>query len=174
MCEKVQDPDGATAPQPADVLVVNQSLAQRNIGFGFILAVCVAAIVRGIPGATTTSGAVAVGVIFGAILLVFLRGWVRSLRHPSTIEVSKERIRYVSGPNERRADLIRDRGSALVIYVRLTGRFATMMLEQTATSVAWSLPYFTRKAITTACEARGWQVTYIGRGKPSATRTASA
>lgn len=33
-----------------------------------------------------------------------------------------------------------------------------LTLEQVATSVAWTLPFFTRRALRAACTSRGWHV----------------
>jgi hypothetical protein len=75
-----------------EVTIVKQSAAARDGLFGFLLAFLVAALVRGLIGAQTTAGRIAVATIFGASVVLMAWGWLNLRRGHTRLEVSVERV----------------------------------------------------------------------------------
>lgn len=70
-----------------EVVVVPQSRARRDVMFGTLLVVFAVALVRGVTGASTTAGEVAVTAVMGLILSVIAVAWVRAILHPAHLEI---------------------------------------------------------------------------------------
>jgi hypothetical protein len=146
-------------PDPAhgDVVVVRQSRARRDGMFGILLAVFAVALGRGVSGASTTAGRIAVVVIFGLIVIVIAVAWVRAILRPAHLDISPRLIHYAGAPGGSRPDLIKDNGPEVRVYWRRAGRTSYLTIEQPASTLRWSLPYFSPRAVADACRACGWQ-----------------
>jgi hypothetical protein len=143
------------------LVIVPQSRARRDGLFGGLTAVFAVALVRGVIGASTAAGRTAAGVIIGLVLLVLVVGWLRALLRPAHLEISAGLIHYAGGADGQggsRPDLSSDNGQEIRVYWRRAGRGSTLYLEQPATGVHWSLPYFSAKAVAEACRGSGWRV----------------
>lgn len=148
--------DGGVQPTPR-VSVVRPSRAQRDglaalllLAFGF-------ALVRGLIGAETTIGRVAVGVIFGGVVLMILAGWLRLVRRPDLLEVSDEEIRYAPSSGREHPIIPRDHGETLRFVARSAGRLSFLALSQPGSGTMLALHLFSRKSVQAACEAHGWR-----------------
>jgi cytochrome c biogenesis protein CcdA len=137
---------------------VAESRRQVAILFGFLTVAMAAALIRGVIGAQTTTGRVAVAVIFGVLLVVFLTGWVVSARRPAHLEITEDTIRYVTRNGQVTA-LSRQQGDQLRFTTRRAGRIWTLGLSVVPGPgpVLTPLNFFSRKAVRQACQARGWQ-----------------
>ncbi len=158
VAETVDRPDAHVALSPDDVVVVRQSRLWRNGGFALLAVVFVAVIVYGVTRKTV--GGVAIAVVFGCILVVLVvLGFVLA-RNDASIEVSTDRVRYVGMLMRPQPEMNREQGADLLLYKHRTERHTSreLTLEQVATSVAWTLPFFTRRALRAACTSRGWHV----------------
>jgi hypothetical protein len=137
--------------------IVTESRWQVSILFGFLTLAFAVALARGTAGAQTTSGRVAVVVFCVVLLAVFISAWIRTLRHPASLEIMEDEIRYVRRKGES-ATLSRHQGNQL-FFVRRNrgGRIRTLGLAMTGTDTVMDLGLlFPRKAVQQACLARGW------------------
>src|ERR1700722_7305955 len=161
------DPPGDHSPQdrsPEDcgVLVVRESRVQRDGLFGFLSVAFAVALARALAHSRAP---VVLVVLFSALVAFVLATWWFMRRHPDRLEVSADRIRYVTTATNRartaRPDFVRAEGGEVRFGIRSGGglyRYRTLVLTQVATSHTWELRFFTRKPIATACQQRGWRV----------------
>jgi hypothetical protein len=158
MTGEIESSPPSAPSAPAEVVKVKQRRAQREGVFGFLTAVVAIALGWGAASAHTTTGRMVIFVVFGALLVAIVGGWLWLVVHPSYIEVSPQRIRFVAGRGRPRPDLVRDQGDELTIYTRQSDNAVRIYLEQQTTTIHWSLPLFSRKSVGRACRARGWRV----------------
>jgi hypothetical protein len=144
-----------TGPDPGAVVVL-ESRAQISAPLGVITLAFAVALARGVTGASTASGRVAVAVIFGLILVLFGRAWVVMLRHPGRLEVTAEEVRYVRRGG-RVSALSRQWGDELSFVKVRRGRIWTRGLTVAGTDNVILLGYFPRDAVREACRSRGWR-----------------
>lgn len=137
---------------------MRESRLQRDGLFGFLTAVFVAALVRGVLGASTSAGRITVAAVFGAIIALIIVVWVFMVRHPALIEVDYESIRYVSGSRRPDKVLYAARGRDLRIVSHRNGRTAAVSLVQVASGEDVALRLFSRKAIRDTVQQYGWQL----------------
>ena len=146
---------GLAGPGPT---IVAASRWQVSMLFGFLTLVFTVALARGVIGAQTTSGRVAVVVLCVVLLAVFISAWIRTLRHPARLEITEDAIRYVRR-NGQPATLARQQGNELS-FVRTNrgGRIWTLGLASTGTDAVMDLGlFFSRKSVREACRARAWR-----------------
>jgi len=149
---------GDSHDRPADVLVVGGSLGQREGLFGFLTVAFALALFRGLAGAQTSGGRIAVGVFAGGLLVLVVGLWLSCVLRPTVLEVSSERIHLVNRGKRRSPDLAKSQGSEVGFYTRRSGRYSTLVLRQSSTRTSVSLPLFSRASVAKACRARGWDV----------------
>ena len=114
------------------------------------------ALARVVPNAQTTAGRVVGSVVFGVLVVVFLAGWLLTIRRPGHMEISRDAIRYVRG-NGQVSALSRKQGNRLRWVKQLRGRIWKLGLTIEGTDTVMSLGIFSRKAIQQACLDRGWR-----------------
>jgi hypothetical protein len=153
----VQDQPGASA----GTVTVGQSRAQRDGLFGGGVAVAALALGRGVAGAQTTGGRLAVAVIFGALIVLLAWAWVRVTRRPDHLEISSQAITHVSWRGQT-VTLARQQGDVLRFVKTGGGRTwagqrAFPGLTSRATGVVLSLNGFSTGKVRQACAAAGWQ-----------------
>jgi hypothetical protein len=137
--------------------VVKESRSQIGFLSGFLALACAVAAIRGVAGASTGAGRVAVGVVFGALVVVFVAGWIWMVRRPARLEITEATISYVKRGGQASA-LSREWGDELQFVQRRNGRTSTLGLTIAGTGTIIFLGFFSRKAIRQACLARGWRV----------------
>ena len=149
---------GAGGPAGLGPTIVAESRWQVSILFGFLTLAFAVALVRGVTGAQTTSGRVAVVVLCVVLLAVFISPRIRTLRHPARLEITEDAIRYVRR-NGQSATLSRQQGNELYFVRRNRGgRISTLALAIMGTDASMNLGLlFSRKAVRHACLARGWR-----------------
>jgi len=149
--------NGSTEQFPVGgVIVVRQSRAQTSGLFGFLAVAFAAALVRGVTGASTTSGRVAVAVIFGLLLAAMVVALATAGKRLDHLEVAEDEIRYLLWSGQQRSALEREWGSELRFVVRFSGRAGFNCLNILGTDKIIALPLFSRRAVQQACVARGW------------------
>jgi len=72
--------------------IVRESRAQISTLLGFLTVACVAALARGVPGAQTAAGRVAVAVVFGGLLVILVVGWLVMLRRRRRLEITEDAV----------------------------------------------------------------------------------
>ena len=149
---------GAGGPAGLGPTIVAESRWQVSILFGFLTLAFAVALVRGVTGAQTMSGRVAVLVLCVVLLAVFISAWIRTLRYPARLEITEDAIRYVSRSGQS-ATLSGQQGNELYLVRRNRGgRIWTLGLTITSTDTVMDLGLlFSRKAVRHACLARGWR-----------------
>ena len=147
------DPGNAT--DPAAIVVTDRP--QIGILYAFLSLAVAVVLARGVVGAHTAAGRVAIAVIFGILLVVFIAAWIAAIRRPARVEVTKDAIRYVQR-NGQVSSLSRQLGDELgFVQTRRGPRIWTLGLTITGTDAVITLGYFSRHAIREACRARGWR-----------------
>ena len=149
---------GAGGPAGLGPTIVAESRWQVSILFGFLTLAFAVALPRGVTGAQTTSGRVAVVVFCVVLVTVFSSAWIRTLRHPACLEIMEDEIRYVRRKGES-ATLPRHQGNELFFVRRnRSGRIWTLGLAIMGTDTVMDLGLlFSRKAVRQACLARDWR-----------------
>ena len=77
--------------------VVRPSRLQRDGLFGVLVAVFVLVLVRGLAGAQTTGGAVAVAVFAGGVTAILLWAWIAAIMRPARLEITDQAVTLVDG-----------------------------------------------------------------------------
>jgi hypothetical protein len=103
---------GAGGPAGLGPTIVAEGWWQVSVLFGFLTLAFAVVLVRGVTGAQTTSGRVAVLVLCVVLLAVFISAWIRTLRHPARLEITEDAIRYVPRKGQS-ATLSRQQGNEL-------------------------------------------------------------
>ncbi len=104
-------PDGQLGAG-TDPIVVQESRLSFSVLFGGLLAVFALALVRGLAGAQTLGGRVAVAVIFGAAAALAAWAWVAVIRRRGRLEITGQAITYAGGKGQP-VTLSRERGDVL-------------------------------------------------------------
>jgi hypothetical protein len=149
---------GASGPAGLGPTIVAESRSQVSILFGFLTLAFAVALVRGGTGAQTRSGRVAVVVLCGVLLAVFISAWIRTLRHLARLEITEDAIRYVRR-NGQSATLSRQQANELYFVRRNRGgRIWTLGLAIMGTDTVMDLGLlFSRRVVRQACLARDWR-----------------
>ncbi len=146
----------------AGSIVVRQSHLQRDGLMGLLVVVFLAAQVRGYTGAQASGGRIAVAVIFGAIAVMLLVGWVGLMLRPSRLEISPQAIVLVDSKGERKG-LSRQSGDQVRVIQLGSGRYRRAGLTIPGSGTAIPLPLFSVAEVTRQCGAAGWTV--VGRSR---------
>jgi hypothetical protein len=118
--------------------------------------VSAAALVRGVLGATTTGGRIAVAVLFGGLLVGTLVTWVAMRRNPLELQVWDDRLVLVP-VNGRQVHAPLDRaGGPVALGRRRVGRTFVWGVHQPATDGWLSLDLFDLRQVGEALTSRGW------------------
>jgi hypothetical protein len=153
------DEPSSGVPGPADPaaapIVLRQSRLQRDGLFGVLIAVFLVALVRGYPGAQTTTGRVAVVVFVSVATAALAVGWVRLIRRPCRLEISSQTITFVDGKGATRV-LSRRSGDELKLVSLGSGRYRQYGLTIQGADTVLPLPFFSAKQVKRQCRAAGW------------------
>jgi hypothetical protein len=145
-------------PDPAaEVTVVKESAAARDGLFGFLLVFLIASFVRGLIGAQTTAGRIAVATIFGALVVLVGWGWLILRRSHTRLEVSDEAIALVDRSPNGPISLLRAWGDDLAFGVRGAARSRYSVLMVCGADTVLPLRFFSRKQVKRACLSHGWR-----------------
>jgi hypothetical protein len=149
-----QAPDGA-----ATVLVERRR--QGNIVLSLLVAAFAVALFRLVTGAQTSTGRVVGSVVFGAILVALIVGWIRMSRSARRrLEITEDAIRYVP-PDGCVPALSRQWGDELRFVIQhraAVSRVWVLGLTIKGTDTVMDLRgEFSREAVRQACLAHGWR-----------------
>jgi len=139
-----------------DPAIVQESRLSYSVLFGGLLAVLVLALVRGLAGAQTAGGRVAVAVIFGAAAALAAWAWVVVIRRRGHLEITGQAITYAGGKGQP-VTLSREQGDVLRVVARGAPRYPARCLTIQGTSTVIPLGFFRLSEVRQACAARGWQ-----------------
>ena len=156
---------GQAPDQEATVLI--ESRRQGNIVLALLAAVFAVALFRLVAGAQSSTGRVAGAVVFGAVLVGLIVGWIRMSRSPRRrLEITQDAIRYVR-PGGRVDALSRQWGDELRFVVQHRGvasRVWALGLTIKGTDTVMDVRgEFSREAVRQACLAHGWRFDEQGR-----------
>jgi hypothetical protein len=118
--------------------------------------------VRGITGAGTGGGRIAVIVFTGAVIALLLWGWVRAILRPSHLEISAAAVTLVE-PGGQRRTLARESGDEIAVTVIGGGRYRRSALTIAGSGIVLPLSFFSLAEIQRQCVANGWRFTRPGR-----------
>ncbi len=150
---------GQTPDQEATVLA--EKRWQTNIVFAFIAVAFAVALFNVLKHAQTSSGRVAGVVVFGAVLVVLITGWIRMNRRPrQRLEITRDAIRYVK-PGGAGSALSRQSGDELAFSLQHRGAMSRVwVLELTVKGTGDVMDVrgeFPREEVRQACIAHGWR-----------------
>lgn len=101
-------------PDPEATVLVERRV-QASIVFAFLVVAFALALFRGVTGAQTSAGRVAVVIVFGALLVVLIAGWIRWGRSPRRrLEITADAIGCVP-PGGRVPALSRQWGTSFAL-----------------------------------------------------------
>jgi hypothetical protein len=147
------------APDPG-ATVVAESRVQIGFMPALLVLLCGLALGRGVAGAQTSAGRVAAAVVFSALIVVIVWGWIYVALHPSRLEVAENAI-TLRPRRGQVATLSRQQGDELQFFNYSTrlGRFGQFGLAIVGTGSALPVRgFWSRKQVRQACLARGWRV----------------
>ncbi len=139
-----------------DPVLLQESWLWPHVLFGGLLAVVVLALWRGLAGAQTAGGRVAVAVIFGAAAALAAWAWVVMIRRRGRLEVTGQAITYAGGKGQP-VTLSREQGDMLRVVQMGAPRYPRRCLTIQGTSTVIPLNFFRLSEVRQACTARGWQ-----------------
>jgi len=139
-----------------DAIIVRESRAQRDGLFGGLVAIFVLAFARGIAGAETSAGRIAVTVFTTAVIAILVSGWIMIVRRRSRLEISRATISYVSRRTDRLV-LSREAGDRLQIVHLGSGRYRRAGLAIDGSDQVLPLGLFSVRQVRQACQSKGWE-----------------
>jgi hypothetical protein len=145
-----------------DAIVVRESRIQRDGLFGGLVAVFVLALIRGLAGAQTGGGEVAVTIFTTTVIAVLILGWIMIVSRRSRLEISRTTISYVSNRQDRLV-LSRQAGNRLRVVRLGSGRYRRLGLVIEGTDQVLPLSLFSVREVKQACLAKGWEFDGLAR-----------
>jgi hypothetical protein len=140
-----------------NAIIIREGRVGPNVLYGGLFVVVVLALVRGLTGAQTAAGRVAVAVVFGALTALTAWLWVTMIRRRGHLEVTSQAITYSDG-NRPPLTLSRQQGDVLSVVATGSVRFRTRSLTAQGTSTRIPMAFFKLSQVRQACTAMGWQV----------------
>ena len=145
----------SSTPQSGPV-VVRESAAQRNGLFAFLAVVFAAALARGVLGAATMAGRIAVIVIMGGVLVLILVLWVTRRQAKQWPEVSADSI-VLRQPKVGREEVLRRTSDSRLRFTAVgAGRARQLALQIEGADDVLALQFFKQKKVEAACVTCGW------------------
>jgi hypothetical protein len=141
--------------------VVRPSKWQRDVLFGGLVLLFVMALVRGLSGAHTGGGRVAVIVFAGGVTALLLATWIAQITHPGRLEITGQSVTLVDAKGKQ-TTLSRESGDELKVVVS-GGRYRRRSLTIDGSGTVIPLGFFSLDEIQRAAEANGWRLTRPGR-----------
>ena len=144
-----------------EATVLVEGRRQGNIVLLFLVAVFAVALFRLATGAQSSTSRVVGSVVFGAVLVALVVGWIRMSRRPHRrLEITEDAIRSVP-PDGRVPALSRQWGDELRFVMQHRGalsRVWVLGLTIKGTDTVMDLRgEFSREAVRQACLAHGWR-----------------
>ena len=127
--------------------------------YGGLLAVFLLALLRGLDGASSTGGRMAVAVIFGVLAALAASAGAIVIRRRGHLEITSQAITY-AGYVRGKAQTVtfsRQQGDVLRVVEMGAPRFPRRCLAAQGTSAVIPINLFKLSELRQACAARGWQ-----------------
>ena len=140
--------------------VVRPSKWHRDGLFGGLVLIFVLALVRGLSGASTGGGRVAVIVFAGAVVALLLFTWIAQISHPGRLEISGQAVTLVDGKGKKTV-LSRESGDELKVTYS-GGRYRRRGLTIDGSGTVIPLSFFSQAEIQQVATANGWRFTRPG------------
>jgi hypothetical protein len=141
--------------------VVRPSKWQRDVLFGGLILILVLGLVRGLSGASTGGGRVAVIVFAGSVTALLLATWIAQLLWPGRLEITDEAVTLVAG-HGKKTTLSRESGDELRVVVS-RGRYRRRLLTIDGSGTVIPLGFFSLAEIERATAAHGWRLSRPAR-----------
>jgi hypothetical protein len=138
-------------------IVVAEKAHRVDWVWGFLAVVFAVALVRGLLGADTGTGRLAVGAGMGLLALGSGGGWWWFRRHPARLEVGPEEIGFAHRGRRRSATIRRETGDLEIRTTHVGGKNRLHFLTATGTEEAVPLTTFDHAEVETACRMQGWR-----------------
>jgi hypothetical protein len=148
-------PAAGSSRQGGGPLVVRQSSLQRDGLFGGLVAVFLLALVRGLAGAQTSGGRIAVVAFVCLVVAGLTTLWVRTVTRPCRLEVTPESITLVDSRGGVRT-LSRESGGELRLVRIGSGRYRQTGMTVGGSGIVLPLPFFSIKHVRLQTAAAGW------------------
>ena len=150
--------DGRAPDQEATVIAERHW--QSNIVLVFIVVAFAVTLFNVVKHAQTSTGRVTGAVVFGAVMVLLIVGWIRMNRRPRRrLEITGDAIRYVE-PGGRVSALSRQSGDELAFFLQHRGAMSRVWALELAVkgtgTVIQLRGEFPRAAVRQACIAHGW------------------
>ena len=150
---------GQAPDQGATILV--EKRWQGDIVLAVIVVAFAVALFNVVKHAQTSTGRVAGVVVFGAVLVVLIMGWIRMNRRPRRrLEITGDAIRYVK-PDGRVSALSRQSGDELAFSLQHRGAMSRVWVLELAIKGTGTVidvrGEFSREAVRRACIDHGWR-----------------
>jgi hypothetical protein len=144
--------------------VLRPGRLQRDGLFGGLILVFVLALVRGLIGAQTSAGRVAVIVFAALVIAGLMAAWIVQLARPSRLEITAEAVTLADAKG-RRTTLSREAGDELMVVVSGGGRYRRRGLTIAGSGTVIPLGFFSLTQLQQAVTAAGWRLTRPGRSQ---------
>lgn len=122
----------------------------------------VLALVRGLAGAQTSAGRVAVIVFAALVIAGLLAAWIVQLARPSRLEITAQAVTLVDARGKR-TTLSREAGDELKVVISGGGRYRRRGLTIAGSGTVIPLGFFSLTQVQRAATAAGWRLTKPGR-----------
>jgi len=142
--------------------VLRPGRLQRDGLFGGLIVIFVLALVRGLAGAQTSAGRVAVIVFAALVIAGLLAAWIVQLARPSRLEITAQAVTLVDARGKR-TTLSREAGDELKVVISGGGRYRRRGLTIAGSGTVIPLGFFSLAQVQRAATAAGWRLTKPGR-----------
>lgn len=142
--------------------VLRPGRLQRDGLFGGLIVIFVLALVRGLAGAQTSAGRVAVIVFAALVIAGLLAAWIVQLARPSRLEITAQAVTLVDARGKR-TTLSREAGDELKVVISGGGRYRRRGLTIAGSGTVIPLGFFSLTQVQRAATAAGWRLTKPGR-----------
>lgn len=141
--------------------VVRPGKWHRDGLFGGLVLIFVLALARGLSGAHTGGGRVAVIVFAGGVIALLLATWIAQISQPGRLEITAQAVTLVDAKGKK-TTLSRASGDELKVTVS-GGRYRRRGLTVDGSGTVIPLSFFSLAEIQQAATANGWRFTRPGR-----------
>ena len=142
--------------------VLRPGRLQRDGLFGGLILIFVLALVRGLAGAQTSAGRVAVIVFAALVIAGLLAAWIVQLARPSRLEITAQAVTLVDARGKR-TTLSHEAGDELKVVISGGGRYRRRGLTIAGSGTVIPLGFFSLTQVQRAATAAGWRLTKPGR-----------
>ena len=144
--------------QQREPIVVEQSMTNVNVLWGFLTVAFAFALWRGHQGAQSGTGRLVLDVVFGVGVILSVTAWISFHRHPARLAVSRDVISLSHRGKPNSIDLRRT-GHLYVRRMFSPRGGVRSYLKVVGSDNAIPLVLFDWRSVERACRAAGWSIT---------------